>query len=69
MWRIELKKIESSYKETIKGNNQGQGKYKKQSGGKGQYGDTWLELSPFREAPGLSLWTRLLTIEAVYTGS
>ncbi|MFH1776494.1 MAG: elongation factor G [Candidatus Omnitrophota bacterium] len=34
------------YKETIKKKVQVQGKYKKQSGGRGQYGDVWLELEP-----------------------
>jgi len=32
------------YRETIKSNAEGQGKYKKQSGGRGQYGDCWLRL-------------------------
>ncbi len=30
------------YKETVKGRSEVQGKYKKQTGGRGQYGDTWL---------------------------
>ena len=34
------------YKETITGDAKVQGKYKKQSGGKGQYGDCWIELHP-----------------------
>jgi elongation factor G len=34
------------YKETITGSTQVQGKYKKQTGGHGQYGDVWIELSP-----------------------
>ena len=32
------------YRETIKSAAEGQGKYKKQSGGRGQYGDCWLRL-------------------------
>ena len=43
---VELKEPKVPYKETIKGTIKVQGKYKKQSGGKGQYGDTWLELAP-----------------------
>ncbi|MFA5500079.1 MAG: elongation factor G [Candidatus Omnitrophota bacterium] len=35
-----------AYKETIKKKVQVQGKYKKQSGGRGQYGDVWLEIEP-----------------------
>lgn len=34
------------YKETITSDAKVQGKYKKQSGGKGQYGDCWIELHP-----------------------
>lgn len=34
------------YKETIKKIAKAQGKHKKQSGGRGQYGDVWVELQP-----------------------
>lgn len=34
------------YKETIKGTTKVEGKYKRQSGGRGQYGHCWLELEP-----------------------
>jgi len=34
------------YRETIRNSSEGQGKYKKQSGGRGQYGDCWLRLDP-----------------------
>ncbi|TDI90778.1 MAG: elongation factor G [Caldithrix sp.] len=34
------------YRETIKGKAETQGKYKKQSGGRGQYGDTWIKVEP-----------------------
>lgn len=40
------------YKETIKGHAKVQGKYKKQSGGKGQYGDCWIEIHPLEKAGG-----------------
>jgi elongation factor G len=35
-----------AYKETIKGTAKVQGKHKKQSGGRGQYGDVWIEVHP-----------------------
>jgi len=38
------------YRETIRGNTRVEGKHKKQSGGKGQYGHVWLEMGP--SAPG-----------------
>ena len=34
------------YKETIRGAASVQGKYKKQTGGRGQYGDCWIKLEP-----------------------
>jgi len=34
------------YRETIRAKQKAQGKYKKQTGGRGQYGDCWLELKP-----------------------
>ncbi len=36
------------YKETIKKSSKAQGRYKKQSGGRGQYGDCWLEIKPLQ---------------------
>jgi len=35
-----------AYKETIKTNSEAQGKFVKQSGGRGQYGDVWIRLEP-----------------------
>lgn len=40
------------YKETITTSIKAQGKYKKQSGGKGQYGDCWIELVPLERGQG-----------------
>jgi elongation factor G len=40
------------YKETVKGRAEGQGKYKKQTGGRGQYGDTWLRVEPLPRSGG-----------------
>src|SRR5438552_13689476 len=40
------------YTETIKGRAEGQGKYKKQTGGRGQYGDTWLRVEPMGRGGG-----------------
>ena len=43
---VELVEPKIPYKETIRRKAEGQGKYKKQSGGRGQYGDVWLRLEP-----------------------
>jgi len=40
------------YKETVKGRAEVQGKYKKQTGGRGQYGDTWLKIEPLARGGG-----------------
>ncbi|HLA40286.1 MAG TPA: elongation factor G, partial [Candidatus Glassbacteria bacterium] len=40
------------YKETIRKTAEGQGKYKKQSGGRGQYGDCWIRLKPRERGAG-----------------
>jgi elongation factor G len=40
------------YRETIRSTAQAQGKYKKQTGGHGQYGDCWLELAPLPRGEG-----------------
>ncbi len=40
------------YKETVKGRAEVQGKYKKQTGGRGQYGDTWLKIEPLQRGGG-----------------
>jgi len=41
---VELVKPKIPFRETIKGMARVQGKYKKQTGGRGQYGDVWLKL-------------------------
>ncbi|HQP91491.1 MAG TPA: elongation factor G, partial [Candidatus Omnitrophota bacterium] len=43
---VEIGTPKIPYKETIKKGAKAQGKHKKQSGGRGQYGDVWLELNP-----------------------
>jgi len=43
---VDLKPPKISYKETIKGRSDVQGKYKKQTGGRGQYGDVRIKFDP-----------------------
>ena len=43
---IETKEPKVQYRETIKGKSEVQGKYKKQNGGAGQYGDVWVRFEP-----------------------
>ncbi|MDO8426097.1 MAG: elongation factor G [Deltaproteobacteria bacterium] len=49
---VELKTPHVPYKETIRSHVKVQGKYKKQSGGRGQYGDAWLDISPLPRGKG-----------------
>jgi elongation factor G len=47
-----LKAPKVPYKETIRGSASAQGKLKKQSGGRGQYGDTWIKIEPLPHGKG-----------------
>src|SRR5229473_1052058 len=49
---VELQSPKVPYKETIKGKAESQGKYKRQSGGRGQYGDCWLKVEPLPRGTG-----------------
>jgi elongation factor G len=49
---VELKAPKVPYKETIRGSATAQGKHKRQTGGHGQYGDCWIELSPLPRGKG-----------------
>ena len=49
---VEVKVPKVPYREAIKGSTKVQGKYKKQTGGKRQFGDTWIEVSPRKRGEG-----------------
>ncbi|MBI4677830.1 MAG: elongation factor G [Elusimicrobia bacterium] len=49
---VELKPPRIPYKETCKGKAEGQGKFKRQTGGRGQYGDCWLKIQPLERGKG-----------------
>lgn len=44
---VEMKTPKIPYRETIKAASNAQGRYKKQSGGRGQFGDCWIKIEPF----------------------
>ncbi|MBF0319809.1 MAG: elongation factor G [Nitrospirae bacterium] len=49
---VEMKTPKIPYRETIRSTASVQGKYKKQSGGKGQYGDCWITVEPLEKGGG-----------------
>jgi elongation factor G len=49
---VEMKTQKVPYLETFKSSVKAQGKYKKQSGGRGQYGDCWVEFAPLTRGEG-----------------
>ena len=48
------------YRETLKAKSHAQGKYKKQTGGHGQYGDCWLEVTPLPRGGGFIFENRVV---------
>ena len=57
---VELKTPKVPYLETIRASVKVQGKYKKQSGGRGQYGDCWVEFSPVPRGDGFQFEDRIV---------
>jgi len=52
--KVDISPIKIPYRETIRVPSSAQGKYKKQSGGRGQYGDVWVRLEPVVRDSGFS---------------
>ncbi|MBP9626727.1 MAG: elongation factor G [Synergistaceae bacterium] len=57
---LETKTPKVPYRETIKKKAKAQGKYKKQTGGRGQYGDVHFELSPLGKGDGIRFEDRVV---------
>ncbi|HXF96320.1 MAG TPA: elongation factor G [Gemmatimonadales bacterium] len=55
-----LAKPKIAYRETFRGKGEGQGKHKKQTGGRGQYGDCWIRLSPLPRGSGFVFEDRIV---------
>jgi elongation factor G len=49
-----------AFRETIKGSSEAQGKYKKQTGGRGQYGDVWLRVAPLERSAGFEFENKIV---------
>jgi elongation factor G len=57
---VAMKTPKIPYRETIRAFAKGQGRYKKQSGGRGQYGDCWIELEPLPRGGGYQFVDRIV---------
>ena len=57
---VTLGEAKVPYQETIKSTAKSQGKFKRQTGGKGQYGDCWLELSPKSRGEGFEFENKVV---------
>ena len=53
-------KPQVSYKETIRNKVKVQGKFIRQSGGRGQYGDVWLEMEPLEPGKGIEFESKIV---------
>ncbi|MFQ5839626.1 MAG: elongation factor G [Candidatus Methylomirabilales bacterium] len=57
---VQMKTPRVPYRETMRGSASVQGKYKKQTGGRGQYGDCWIELEPLPRGSGFVFENRIV---------
>jgi elongation factor G len=60
---VELRTPKIPYLETVKGKAEAQGKHKKQTGGRGQYGDCWIRIEPQPRGKGFEY------VDAIVGGS
>jgi elongation factor G len=60
---VDIVPLKVPYRETIQMKAEGQGKHKKQSGGRGQYGDCWIRLEPLPRGGGFEY------VDAIVGGS
>jgi len=56
---VETKLPRVAYRETIRKGARAQGRYKKQTGGRGQFGDVWLELEPLEHGAGFEFVNKI----------
>ncbi|MGP0565137.1 MULTISPECIES: elongation factor G [unclassified Nitrospina] len=57
---VDTKPPKVPYRETIRGKTKVQGKHKKQSGGRGQFGDCWLEIMPLPRGRGFEFENKIV---------
>jgi elongation factor G len=57
---VDLKPPRVPYRETIKSTAKAEGKHKKQTGGRGQFADTWMEVSPQPRGEGFEFVNKIV---------
>ncbi len=57
---VELRPPRVPYRETIKGSAEAEGKHKKQTGGRGQFADTWIRVSPQPRGEGFEFVDKIV---------
>ncbi len=57
---VVMKTPKIPYRETIKTTVKTQGRYKKQSGGRGQFGDCWIEIAPLPRGGGYEFFDKIV---------
>lgn len=57
---IEMRPPKIAYRETIKGKTKVQGRHKKQTGGRGQFADTWIEIEPQPRGAGFEFVDKIV---------
>lgn len=57
---VEVEKTRVAYRETVRSTAKAQGKFKRQSGGRGQYGDVWLEIKPLRRGESFEFVNKIV---------
>ncbi len=57
---VDLKPPRVPYRETVKMSAKAQGRHKKQTGGRGQFGDTWVELQPMGRGEGFEFVDKIV---------
>lgn len=57
---VQIEEARVPYKETIRGTAKAQGRHKRQTGGKGQFGDCWIELLPLDRGGGFEFENKVV---------
>ncbi len=57
---VRMKTPKIPYRETIKASSSAQGRYKKQSGGRGQFGDCWIKIEPLPRGSGFEFVDKIV---------